>query len=528
MEGIRIKKTILPQLQSVSRQERIMTMALIIISCSSRTLRKEMAEDLARKLGYPCLSREEVTDQATEAGIPVGKLEMSILKGTAPSDQLARLKERYLAFVTASICEKARSGNLIYHGRSGALVLPSVSHIFRVRVIPHLENRIQTKMLRFRMNRQKAEQYVQQVDQDIEKWVHQVHGQDINNPRLYDLILNLENMSVANASMALCSMVELPDFRPTPASSRAMSNHCLAAQARLRLSLDDRTADADLTVLANDAVITVTYMPRQSEVAQRIPEVLSELEGVKEILVTMANTNILWIQEAYKPKSETFGRINQLAQRWGAAVELLRFIPTAGIDSAGPEEPTSGLPPHIPKKGEYTGGIEDDVPDPPSRDDGGTSQTVEELIRQGRSGGSHTLQGNFRDLSNTISRNVNYSLVVIGDLFLSKPKVAQVRMLRDLKLFLGEKIHVPVISADELQEKYLFGLKQLVKLLIFLGLVAGIYGVIFTHQESILVFLQEYKGWKFISTVAIGLLVPLIAYLYGTVAHLFLKMIKFD
>jgi hypothetical protein len=28
--------------------------------------------------------------------------------------------------------------------------------------------------------------------------------------------------------------------------------------------------------------------------------------------------------------------------------------------------------------------------------------------------------------------------------------------------------------------------------------------------------------------VAIGLLAPLIAYLYGTVTHLFLKMIKFD
>jgi cytidylate kinase len=503
-------------------------MPLIIISCSSRVLRKEIAEDLSRKMGCPCLSREEVTDQATEAGIPVGKLEMSVLKGTLPSDRLARLKERYLAFVTAKICERARSGNLIYHGRSGALVLPNVSHIFRVRVIPHLENRLQTKMLRFRMERQKAEEYVEQVDKDIEKWVHMVHGQDINDPRLYDLILNLENMSLANASMALCSMAELPDFRPTPASVQAMDNHCLAAQCRLHLALDDRTAEADLTVLANDRVVTVTYMPRQSQVAQWIPEVLSEVEGVKEILVTMANTNILWIQEVYNPETETFGRINQLAQRWGAAVELLRFLPSAGISFATSEESAPGPPSPGRPKGEYTGGIEDDVPDPPSRDDGGTGRTVEELIRLGRSGGSHSLQGNFRDLSSTISRNVNYSLVVIGNLFLSKPKVAQIRMIRDLKLFLGERIHVPVISTEELQERYLFGFKQLVKLLIFLGLAAGIYWVIFSHQEPILAFLQEYKGRKFLSAVVIGLLAPLIAYLYGTVTHLFLKMIKFD
>jgi cytidylate kinase len=503
-------------------------MAIIIISCSSRSLRQEMAENLTRKLGYPCLSREELTDQATEAGIPIGKLEMSIVKGSTPAERLARLKERYLAFVTKAICERAKSGNLVYHGRGAHLLLPDVSHLFRIRLMPHMEHRIQTEMLRLRMDRQKAEKYIQQVDQDIEKWIHVVYGRDIDDPKLYELILNLENMSLANASMALCSMAELPDFRPTPASLQAMDNHYLSAQSRLRLALNDRTADADLTVSANDGIVTVTYMPRQSQVAKFIPEVLSELKGVKEILVTMANTNILWIQEAYHPQSETFEQLNQVAQRWGAAVELLRFIPSAGIGSEGLEETASVPPAGIAQKREYTGGIEDDLPDLPQTDDGGVSQTMEELIRQGRSGGSHTLQGNFLDLSTTISRNVNYSLVVIGNLFCCKPKAAQIRMIRDLKIFLGERIHVPVISADELHEKYLFGYKQLVKLLIFLVLSLGIYWATFVHQEPILRFLQEYKGRRLLSTIAIGLSAPLIAYLYGTVARLFLKSIKFD
>jgi len=503
-------------------------MALIMISCSSRTLRTEMAEDLSRKLGYPCLSREELTDQATEVGIPVGKLEMSVIKNPAPSERLARLKERYLAFVTASICEKAKSGNLIYHGRSGALLLPNVSHIFRVRVIPHLENRIQTKMLRFRMDRHATEKYIRQVDQDIEKWVHIIHGQDINDPRLYDLTLNLENMSLTNVSMAICSMAELPDFRPTPVSMKEMDNFCLAAHARLRLGEDERTADADITISANNKIVTVTYMPRQSQVSKFIPEVLSELKGIQELQVTMANTNILWIQEAYNPQSETFGHLNQIAQRWGAAVEMLRFIPSVGVGSPGPVEIPSVPSPETPRKAEYNGGIEEDVPNSPRADDGGLSQTMEELVRRGRSGGSHTLQGSFRDLSLAISRNVNYSLVVIGDLFLSKPKAAKMRMLRDLRIFLAERIRVPVISSDELQEKYFFGYKQLIKLILFLVIVLGVYSAIFVHQDPILSFIQEYKGWKFISTITIGLSVPLLAYLMGTVAHLFLKMIKFD
>jgi hypothetical protein len=161
-------------------------------------------------------------------------------------------------------------------------------------------------------------------------------------------------------------------------------------------------------------------------------------------------------------------------------------------------------------------------------DDGGLGQTVEELIRHGRSGGSRILRGNFRDLASAISRNVNYSLVVLGDLFLSKSKAAQVRMIRDLKIFLGERIHVPVISMEELREKYLFGYRQLLKLLLYLAVVLMVYWAVFVHQEPVLLFLQKYKGWNFLSTVAIGLFVPLFAYLLGTAVHLFLKMIKFD
>ena len=68
-------------------------MAIVIISSTSAALRKEVAENLAGKLGYPCLGREELVDQATEAGIPVGKLEMSVIKSPAQSEGLARLKE---------------------------------------------------------------------------------------------------------------------------------------------------------------------------------------------------------------------------------------------------------------------------------------------------------------------------------------------------------------------------------------------------------------------------------------------------
>jgi len=504
-------------------------MAIVILSSTSAPLRKEIAEKLAAKMGYPCLGREEVIDQATEAGIPVGKLEMAVIKSPARSEGLARLKERYLAFVTARICEMAGSGNLIYHGRSGHLLLPTVSHVFRVRLVPNREHQIQSDMLKLRMDRAKAEKYEQQVNEDIERWVHLIHNQDVNDPKQYDLVLNLDNMSIPNAVAALCSLVDLPDFRPTPASMKAMDNYCLGARARMQLALDERTSWADLNVSAHEGTVTVTYMPRQAQVAASIPEVLSDLPGVKEVLATMAETNILWIQESFNPQSESFAQLNQIAQRWGAAIELLRYLPSEEMVVAEKEEKPESLsvpPPFAPEN--YPGGIGEDTEEPPAPDDGGLKKTLEELIRQGRSGGGHHLRGNFNALKKTISQPQNYSLVVLGDLFLNRPKAVQTRLLRDVKVFLGENIRVPVISLDELQKKYFLSRKEWIKVCLFILVVAGILGGLFTHQEGVIAFLQRYKGWKLLSTVTVGVAAPLFAYFYGTVARTILKLVKLD
>ena len=40
----------------------------------------------------------------------------------------------------------------------------------------------------------------------------------------------------------------------------------------------------------------------------------------------MAETSILWVQERFNAASESYGQISSLAQRWGAAIELMRRL----------------------------------------------------------------------------------------------------------------------------------------------------------------------------------------------------------
>ena len=301
-------------------------MAVVVISSVDEQARRELAESLARKLGCECIGREQMTERAIEAGIPLGKLEMAVLKGSVSWERLARDKVRYLAFITRAVCEWAMKGNVVYHGRSSHMFFQGIPHAFKVCVVPDSERRLQQTMQRLNLDWEKGKEYIRKLDQDMENWAHFLHGVTLTSPEHFDMVLNLKNMSTQSASAFLCSMVQSPEFQPTPASLAALKNQWLAAQARDRLMRDERTGWADLNVTAQNGRITTTYMPGQSLVAHEIPAVLSGLEGADDLVCTMATTNILWVAETFDSSAPLYGQIMDVARRWGAAIELMRFI----------------------------------------------------------------------------------------------------------------------------------------------------------------------------------------------------------
>jgi len=508
-------------------------MAIVMISSKYQAGREELAGALARKTNWPVMSREDLQDQAREMGIKVGRLETSVIKEPGFSEKLAREKDLYLVFTTMALSERARQGNLIYNGRAGHLLLPGVSHRLRVGVTAPREERIRRTSRALNINSDKAASYIDQLDGDIDSWIRWVHRADGRSSDSYDVVFNLENMALSNAADVLCSMAGLPDFRPTPASTKTLDDLYLTSRAKLRLMFDERTHGADLHVHAENGVVTVTYPPHQDYVSGQIPRVLADLEGCREIQCTMAETNILWVQERFESGSENFQQIVRVAARWGAAVELLRNIPAeeaSGL-SASLEPAAEGKVGPASSAAFADGGVEDDDPEADSGgDDGGLDLTEEELVGLGRFGGRHTVAGGPDKILEAVQGNGQYSLVVIGDMFLSKGHSTRTRRTRELAMTLRDRLKAPVITADELQSRFLFGPRQAVKLVGLLIILVAIYLVAFTHQEPILDFLSGtlHQHYKWLTPIAVALFVPTIAYLYGTVAELALKIINID
>jgi hypothetical protein len=348
----------------------------------------------------------------------------------------------------------------------------------------------------------------------------------------YDITMNLEQMSVENAASALMGMSRLPDFWMTPASERAMQNLRTAAKARLALARDERTRAAGFKVMADDGVVTVTFLPRDSSCSEHVPQVLYQLQEVKEVRATMATTNILWVEESFNPDGETFKEVVEIATKWNAAVELTRLGNGGG---EGPAAELSGSPTAAAAQASSAhdnGGIEDDAEEA-AKDDGGLTNALHELAKVGRSGGGRLVRGGGEKLLGTINRNTPYSLVVIGDVFLSKGGATRMRLTRELQSFMSDRLKTPVVTKDQLKSRYLFGKRDLAKLIGFAAAVAAMYFVVFTNQGPVLKFLSGNWGdgtmtTKSVVAVVTMLSVPIIAYSYGTVAKSLMKLIKME
>jgi cytidylate kinase len=494
-----------------------------------------LAVQLANKLGYACLSREQLSEIATEEGIPVGKLEMAITRQSSFSERLALDREHYLAFITSQICDHSMNGGLVYHGRTGHLVMSGISHALRVRVVTGEERRIRAAMQRLGVDRRRARRYLEEVDDDWRRWTHSLHGVSWEDTTHYDLMVNLDHLSIENAAAGLTAIAQLPDFQVTPASEKSVRDLRLAAHCRLALARDDRTFQAAYKVRADSGVVTVSYLPHDAGRAEAVVAVVSGVEGVSQVRSTMATTNILWVQEEFEPSSDSFRDVAEIATKWNAAVELVRLasedeeVRLEGGQSRGANPAPAATRP-VGSAG-YDGGIEDDVEEPAEK--GGVTPTIEELARLGRSGGGRVVVGGAQGLVASIDRSVPYSLVVLGEVFGDRGHAAKIRMKRELQSFLSDHIKAPVVAVEELKQQYLFGMRDVFRALGLLAAVVILFAGVFSHQRQVLDFLLG-EWWTdsglshAVAAAVVVVVVPIVAFLYGSFSKIVLKLIKIE
>jgi cytidylate kinase len=258
-------------------------MSIIAISRGTFSGGEAVAKGVAERLGYRCVSREVIFEAAWGYGVPAEELMAAMEKPPAFWERLGGKRTAYLLCMQAALCQYARGGNLVYHGYLGHRHLPGIAHVLRVRVIANKEFRIRAAMAQQHFWRHEAIAYIEKVDKERRQWTKFLFDVDWDDPSLYDLVLNLECMSMATACDTVVQLAGRPEYSPTAASLKAMQDLALSSQVRAVLARDPRITEATLEVAADDGVVTVTGTTRSPPVVEAVPMVARGVDGVKEI-----------------------------------------------------------------------------------------------------------------------------------------------------------------------------------------------------------------------------------------------------
>jgi cytidylate kinase len=208
-------------------------MSIITISRGSYYRGKEVAEKLAEKLGYECISREILLEASEEFNIPEIKLIRAIHDAPSILERLTRQKEKFVAFIRVTLLKHVQRDNVVYHGLFGHFFLQDIPHVLKVRIVGDLETRVADEVNREGISPDKAREIIQRDDEERRKWALYLYGADWWDATLYDLVIHLKTITVDDAVSLLSHVVQLPGFQTTPQSQEIINNLLEAASLEM-------------------------------------------------------------------------------------------------------------------------------------------------------------------------------------------------------------------------------------------------------------------------------------------------------
>lgn len=261
-------------------------MAIITISRDSHSRGKEIAEGVARRMGYDCISREIVLGASMHFNIPEIKLYHAIHDAPSILDRFTFGKERYIAFIRAALLGNLRKDDVVYHGLAGHFFVRTVPHALKIRIIADMEDRIQREMEHEKLTRREAVRMLKNDDEQRRKWGLSLYGIDTSDASLYDLVLHVKNMSVENAVDVISHTASLKSFETTPESQKIMDDLALAAQ--VHAAVVELIPYVEVTADSGKVYLKARAHAQETVLASELEEIARSIPGVRSVAVEVS------------------------------------------------------------------------------------------------------------------------------------------------------------------------------------------------------------------------------------------------
>ncbi|OGP50161.1 MAG: hypothetical protein A2Y79_07570 [Deltaproteobacteria bacterium RBG_13_43_22] len=276
-------------------------MAIITISRGTMSGGEALAKCLSERLGIPAVSQEILQEASDRFGISQALLLQQLEKTKGLIRGPSTERGLYLTAIQLALAERARRGPFVYYGHAGHLLMKGVPQVLKIRVIAPLNRRAQKLAETQKISLGEAKKTIEKMDESRVKWTRFLYDVDWRDPSLYDLVINLDSISIESACELVVGTLNQAEFKESPESQTVIEDFLLGCQVKTALVSHGRTKGLELTVSAEKGTVRISgtfetggiFPSGKHRIKNDLIEVARQVDGVKEVQLTLADIPVV-------------------------------------------------------------------------------------------------------------------------------------------------------------------------------------------------------------------------------------------
>lgn len=207
-------------------------MAIITVSRGCFSHGKEIAEKVAKMLDYECISQEILFEASQFFHMPETRLMESLHDAPSVLEKITHGHEKLVSYIQAALLEHVKRDNVVYHGYAGHRLIPRISHVLKIRVIAEMEDRIALLQEKEALSRNDALRFIEKEDKQRADWNHHIFKANMDDPRFYDIMLNIGRLTIDDACDIICTTAKGETYKTTFESNKALHDLALGSHVK--------------------------------------------------------------------------------------------------------------------------------------------------------------------------------------------------------------------------------------------------------------------------------------------------------
>jgi cytidylate kinase len=259
-------------------------MPVVALTQEMGSLAKDVAVRLGEAAGLAVTRHEVVENVAGRMQVPTSLINR--LRGGKAGlvERLSTDAQSVAIYTAEEVFSQAQRGNVVLRGWGATLLLRPVAHVVSVRITRSFDKRVDWLVESLGTDdRGAAEAEVRRSDEAHAARMRAQFGVTWGDPVLYDLVVNMDRITVDSAVAQILALAARPEFQETDASRARLEALALNARVRAALKANESTEGTNVDIDSAGGKVVLNGMVLNDAERAEVERVASTIAGVGNV-----------------------------------------------------------------------------------------------------------------------------------------------------------------------------------------------------------------------------------------------------